>query len=150
MIESADGQVEVLLVDDHADLRKLMRLGLQRSGRFRVVGEAGNGTEAIELATELQPDIVILDLLMPELDGREALPTILLRSPRSMVVVLSALDAKTEAAPAIATGAFAYLEKTEVADDLADVIAGLYADFRRALTGETVIAPAAMGRSLTA
>lgn len=150
MVGSLEEQVEVLLVDDHSDLRKLMRLSLERSGRFRVVGEAGDGTQAIERATALQPDVVLLDLLMPELDGRDALPAILCGSPRSMVVVLSALDAGTEAGPAIATGAFAYLEKTDVVDDLADVIDALYADFQRALTGKTVIAPSATGRAISA
>lgn len=142
--------VGVLLVDDHADLRRLMQLALERSGRFVVVDHAGDGAEGIELAAELQPDIVLLDLLMPELDGRSALPTILARSPRSMVVVLSALDADAEAGDVIRQGAFAYLEKSEATGDLPEVLGGLYAEFQRALAGETVIAPASMWRAATA
>src|SRR2546423_11695498 len=82
----------VVLADDFEDMRQLVRLSLERSGRFEVVGEAENGVEAIERATELQPDIFILDLSMPVLSGLEALPRIRAASPATKVVVLSGLD----------------------------------------------------------
>lgn len=133
----------VLLVDDEEDLRTLIRIGLQRSGDFRVVAEAANGREAIDLAAEHQPDVVLLDLMMPELDGREALPKLVSISPTSMIVVLSALQARQEAAPSIAAGAFAYVEKTELGADMAGQLTSLLLEFRRALQGETVLAPSA-------
>ncbi len=131
----------VLLVDDEVDLRTLIRIGLQRSGDFSVIAEAANGREAIDLAGEHHPDVVLLDLMMPELDGREALPRIVAASPRSMIVVLSALQARQEAAPSIAAGAFAYVEKTDLGADMAGQLTSLLLDFRRALNGETVLAP---------
>ena len=131
----------VLLVDDEEDLRTLIRIGLQRSGAFTVVAEAANGRDAIDLAAEHTPDVVLLDLMMPEVDGREALPKIVSASPRSMVVVLSALQARQEAAPSIAAGAFAYVEKTELGSDMAGQLTSLLLEFRRALRGETVLAP---------
>lgn len=82
----------VLLVDDVKDMRGLVRLVLERSGRLHVVGEAANGREAIELAQRLQPDAVVLDLNMPEMDGFEALPLILQASPRSKVIIHSGID----------------------------------------------------------
>jgi DNA-binding NarL/FixJ family response regulator len=135
------GPATVLLVDDEEDLRTLIRIGLQRSGEFDVVAEAADGREAIELADRHRPDVVLLDLMMPDVDGREALPQIISRSPSSMVVVLSALQARQEAAPSIAAGAFAYVEKTELGSDMAGKLAALLLDFRRALGGETVLAP---------
>lgn len=132
----------VLLVDDQADLRHLMTLALSRSARFEVVGECGDGDTAVEMAADLQPDIVILDILMPGLDGRQALPAILVRAPRTMVVVLSALSAADEAGTMLARGAFAYLEKADVATRFAERLEELYAEFTKALTGETVVAPA--------
>jgi DNA-binding NarL/FixJ family response regulator len=139
--EEATEPATVLLVDDEEDLRTLIRIGLQRSGAFRVVAEAANGRDAIELAGEHTPDVVLLDLMMPEVDGREALPKIVAASPRSMVVVLSALQARQEAAPSIAAGAFAYVEKTELGSDMAGQLTSLLLEFRRALRGETVLAP---------
>src|SRR5690606_26715542 len=94
---SDDGAAErrtlsVLVVDDEPAIRTLVRMLIDRSGIFEFAGEATDGAEGIELVKELQPDIVLLDLLMPGIDGRQALPTIIRESPRSMVVVLSALS----------------------------------------------------------
>ena len=82
----------VLLVDDAADIRVLVRLMLERTGRLKVVGEAGNGREAIDLAAALRPDIVILDLNMPVMDGFEALPLILEATPATKVVIHSGIE----------------------------------------------------------
>lgn len=131
----------VLLVDDEEDLRTLLRMGLERSHRFTVVGEGATGRQGIELARELRPDVVLLDLMMPEQDGRHALPSIVTVSPSSMVVVVSALQARNEASPAIAAGAFAYIEKAELSQDVTERLTRLLIDFRRALRGETVVAP---------
>lgn len=134
-------QTSVLLVEDEADLRRLIRRRLERSGRFLVVGEARDGIEAIELATDLQPQILLLDLMMPRLDGRVALPTLVRRAPRTMVVVLSALQAADEEGPAISAGAFAYLEKTVLGTDLCEIVGTLHRRFQNALDGRTAWAP---------
>src|SRR5207249_430087 len=84
-------KVRVLLVDDLPDIRLVMRLLLEADGRAEVVGEASDGAQAVELARELHPDAVILDLRMPGMDGVQALPLIRDASPGTVVVALSAL-----------------------------------------------------------
>ena len=103
--------VRVLVVDDVPDIRKLIRLTLERGGPFSVVGEAGDGAEAISEAARLQPDIVLLDLSMPVMDGLEALPEILAASPQSKVLVLSGFTAGEMSDEALKRGASAYMEK---------------------------------------
>lgn len=103
--------IRVLVVDDVVDIRKLIRLTLQRCGPFDVVGEAGDGEEAIQEAARLQPDIVLLDLSMPVMDGLEALPEILEVSPESKVLVLSGFTEGEMRSEAIRLGASGYMEK---------------------------------------
>jgi DNA-binding NarL/FixJ family response regulator len=102
----------VLLVDDVADLRFMLRLNLEGSGRFRVVGEAANGAEGVELAREHHPDLVLLDIAMPVKDGMQALPEIRDASPGSRVVILSSFGEQRYGAQAMRLGASAYVEKT--------------------------------------
>ena len=104
----------VLIADDVPDLRMLLRLALERTGRFSVVGEAADGAQAVELATEHAPDLVVLDLSMPVLDGLEALPLIHEGAPNAQVVVLSGFAATKMEAQALAAGAVAYLEKGNI------------------------------------
>ena len=101
----------MVVADDFADMRHLLRVTLERSGRFEVVGEAANGAEAVTLAEELEPDILMLDLSMPVLSGMEALPRIREASPRTKVVILSGLDRAQMEPEAMAGGAVGYLEK---------------------------------------
>ena len=103
--------IRVLVVDDVPDIRKLIRLTLRRAGSFDVVGEAGDGAEAIAEAARLQPDIVLLDLSMPVMDGLEALPAIIAASPDSKVLVLSGFTAREMSDEAIKRGASGYMEK---------------------------------------
>jgi DNA-binding NarL/FixJ family response regulator len=110
-------RVRTLLVDDVSEFRALLRLTLEESG-FRVVGEAANGVEAIELAREQQPELVLLDVSMPVRDGMEALPLILAVSPASCVVMLSSAEADQLEEAAVEQGAAAYLEKGIEPDDL--------------------------------
>ena len=100
-----------VLADDVFDLRFMVKLALERSGRFQVVGEAENGDEAVEMAKEFQPDLVLLDVSMPVKDGLEALPDIRSVSPGAKVVMLSGFEASRLASTALASGASAYLEK---------------------------------------
>jgi PAS domain S-box-containing protein len=100
-----------MLVDDVAVERRLMRRVLERTGRFEVTAEAGSGREAVNLVGGVAPDLVLLDLSMPGMDGLEALPLLLDASPGSKVVVLSGFSAEQAAQPALRAGAHGYLEK---------------------------------------
>lgn len=104
-------RVRTLLVDDAVELRVLIRRALEASGRYEVVGEAGDGLEAIDQARSLVPELVLLDLSMPRMDGLEALPRLHAVSPTSIVVVLSGHTRELAEASALAAGAAAYLEK---------------------------------------
>jgi DNA-binding NarL/FixJ family response regulator len=84
--------VRVLLVDDVADVRRLVRIALRFHGGFEVVGEAGAGRQAIELATRLRPDIVLLDLGLPDLAGRDVLTRVREVAPAAKVVVFTGAD----------------------------------------------------------
>lgn len=101
----------VLLADDVGELRALVRLTLERSGEFVVVAEAGNGEEAVEAAAHERPDLVLLDVSMPVMDGLEALPRILEASPATHVVMLSGFAEERLGDEARKLGALAYLEK---------------------------------------
>ncbi len=101
----------VLLVDDADDLRTLLRGRLERTPGFTVIGEAADGIAAVEAARELQPDLVLLDLAMPRMDGLEALPHIREAVPGVRVIVFSGFDQGTLAQKAIAAGADHYMVK---------------------------------------
>lgn len=110
--------VSVLVVDDTATMRQLLRYYLRASGRFDVIGEAVDGRDGIEQATLQQPDIILLDLAMPIMDGFEAIEPLTRCSPRSLIIVLSGFDAETNAARSIALGAHGYIEKKHRPDEL--------------------------------
>lgn len=101
----------VLLVEDTDDLRLLMRLAIERDGRFEVAGEAANGAEAVEQCRSECPDAVLLDLLMPEMDGYTALPLIKERCPDTKVVVFTAVASPEISARVRSLGASACLSK---------------------------------------
>lgn len=113
----------VVLVDDAADLRLLIARLLHRDGRFEVVGQAADGAEGVQAAGEHQPDLCVLDLSMPVMDGLEALPRIRERCPSTKVVILSGLDATQMERTALQLGAAAYLEKGAAFARLADTLA---------------------------
>lgn len=108
----------ILLADDTADVRLLLRLILEGTGSFTVVAEATNGHEAVSMAAAHLPDIVLLDLAMPVMDGSQALPEILSRSPASKVVILSGFSAGRVAQEALELGAHTYIEKGSAAPDM--------------------------------
>lgn len=103
--------IRVVLVDDMVELRHLIKVTLERSGRFEVVGQAGNGREGVEVAAATRPDLVLLDVSMPVMDGLEALPIICRTVPAATVVMLSGFSEARLGAEATAGGARAYLEK---------------------------------------
>jgi CheY-like chemotaxis protein len=123
-VRSGRGAVRVLIVDDVADLRLLLGSLLSGHPGVEVVAEAENGEQAIALAELHQPDLIVLDLAMPVLDGVSALPRLRMVAPRSRVVVLTAVPKASDPGTA-ALGAAAYVEKTVATDRLVpDVLAG--------------------------
>lgn len=111
MVHAVSSRLQVLLVDDVPDLRLLLRSLFAAYPAIEVVGEASNGLEGIEMARRFQPDLVVLDVSMPLLDGVAALPQIREASPNSRVVVLTAVP-KDRNRGAIEAGAVAYVEKS--------------------------------------
>ncbi|WP_341927872.1 response regulator [Nocardioides psychrotolerans] len=107
----------VLIVDDSEDMRMLVRLFLDRKEGVQVVGEAATGREGIRLAHELQPDLILLDLAMPEMDGLEALPQIFTGAPTAKVIVLSGFDHRL-GDQALALGASLFVQKGGGLDEL--------------------------------
>lgn len=105
------GMMRVLVVDDAPDLRLVVREALEVDGGFTVVGEADDGMKGVELASRLQPDLVVLDLAMPTLDGLSALPHIREVAPEAQIVVLSGLARGPLESQVIAGGAVGFLEK---------------------------------------
>ena len=112
----------VLLVDDSDDLRMLLRIKLESWEQYHVVGEAADGESAVELAQEHQPDLVMLDLAMPKMDGLQALPLIRDAVDGVRVIVLSGFDHQVMAAKAAAAGADGYMEKGVPMEVLASTI----------------------------
>ena len=105
--------IRVLVCDDVEAFRALMRYTLQEDPGIEVVGEAGDGMAAIDAAERLQPDVVLLDLTMPVLDGIDAIPAVLQRAPATRIVALSGWGADRMADAALELGAVAYLEKSD-------------------------------------
>ncbi|HLF69487.1 MAG TPA: response regulator transcription factor, partial [Actinomycetota bacterium] len=117
--------VRAIIVDDNEDIRLLLKMELERDGRFEVLGEAADGLQGIMLAERTQPDVIILDLAMPVMDGLQALPELKRVCPAAKIVVLSAFSATMVAEEALACGADTYVEKGVAIKELADIIAGI-------------------------
>lgn len=115
---SADSRARVLLADDHAVLREGLRLVIERSGNFVIAGEAGSGLEAIDKACELRPDIIVMDINMPLLNGIEAAREIKRRHPAIEIVILSMCASAEHVHTALSAGARAYVLKESVGAEL--------------------------------
>jgi DNA-binding NarL/FixJ family response regulator len=115
----------VLVVDDAEDLRMLLRMKLDRTDGLDVVGEAVDGLDGVEQATRLQPDLVLLDVAMPRMDGLEALPLILDAVPGVRVVVLSGFNEETMAEKARQAGAAHYVVKGAPLRELVELLEAL-------------------------
>ncbi len=119
-------KIKVLIADDHTILRKGLRLLLSNTEKFELVGEAENGFEAVELTTKLLPDIVLIDLVMPGMNGIEAIREIKLKSPQMPILVLTSFAEEENVFPAIKAGAMGYLLKDSPPEQLLKAIEDVY------------------------
>ncbi len=131
--------IRVILVDDHNMVRLGLKAYFSTLTDIQVVGEAGTGEEAVRLAADLAPDVVLMDLVMPGMDGVEATRQVKKVSPRTQVIVVTSYHEDEHIFPAIRTGALSYVLKDIDPDDLADAI-------RRANAGEAVVNPRVAAR----
>ncbi len=127
-------RIRVLLADDHSLVRKGFRRMLEDDAGIEVVGEAANGPSAIEAALQLAPDVIVMDLAMPELDGIQATAQILKHRPATAILILSMYSEETYVRNAFAAGARGYLLKNALEVDLPYAIKEL-------AQGRTVLAP---------
>ncbi|MDQ4125721.1 MAG: response regulator transcription factor [Actinomycetota bacterium] len=116
------GKCTVVLADDTPEIRTLLRLTLEDQGQIEVVGEAGDGAEAVEIVSELQPDALVLDLAMPVMDGFQAIPEVRRRAPETKIIVLSGFDRTVMSERALSLGADMYFEKGISFFDLAEKV----------------------------
>jgi NarL family two-component system response regulator LiaR len=135
--------IRILVVDDHAVVREGLRAFLELQEEFEVVGEAGDGAEAVELAERLRPDVVLMDLVMPGLDGVGAMQRLRERLPSSRVIVLTSFAEDDRLLPAIQAGAAGYLFKNAQPSELARAV-------RAAHAGEALLDPAVAARLVDA
>ncbi|MBD2867446.1 response regulator transcription factor [Paenibacillus sp. IB182493] len=119
-------KIKILLVDDHQIVLKGISFFLAMQPDFELVGEAHNGKEAVEKAAELQPDIILMDLNMPIMDGIEASNLIAQRNPDIKVLVLTSFSDRSHIMPALQAGAIGYMLKDVEPDQLAEAIRSAY------------------------
>ena len=118
--------IRVLIVDDHAMVRKGLLAILKNHPEFELVGEARDGREAIECCGQLKPDVVLMDLVMPELGGVAATRAIHQRWPNIRVIALTSFQEKELVQDALQAGAIGYLLKNVSGDELAEAIRGAH------------------------
>lgn len=116
------GMIKILLVDDDPNIRRGLRMNLALEPDFSVVGEAGDGWEALRLARELQPDVVVIDVRLPSLDGLGAAERLRQSQPQCAVIILTLYDEPSNRARAEQIGVTAFLSKGKSADELKQTI----------------------------
>ena len=122
---AVDRAITVLLVDDHSDIIEMLRFAFSVYGTFEVVGTAFDGRRAVELAIDLQPDIAVIDLMMPGMSGFDAIPLIRSGAPAARIVVLSAVDDAHSRKLALEAGADLYLVKGVLPREMARMLRDL-------------------------
>jgi DNA-binding NarL/FixJ family response regulator len=138
---SADLPIQLLIVDDHPVVRGGQRGMFAGDPDFEVIGEAGNGAEAVERAEALRADVVLMDLRMPEMGGVEAIRRLRERAPTVRVLVLTPYDTDDDVLPAIEAGAIGYLLKDAPREELMRAV-------RAAFQGDAVLSPSVARRLL--
>jgi DNA-binding NarL/FixJ family response regulator len=133
--------IRLLIADDHPVVRDGLRGIFEASGEFEVAGEASNGREAVDRAVVLKPDVVLMDLRMPEMDGVTAIRRLAERGVTARVLVLTTFDTDSDVVPAIEAGAAGYLLKDAPPEEL---LRGV----RAAVRGEAVLSPSVATRLL--
>ncbi len=128
--------IRVILVDDHEMVRRGLAVFLQAFDDLQLIGEAANGVEALRLCAELQPDVVLMDLVMPEMDGIDTTRAIRQQFPDTQVIALTSFKEDAMVGKALQAGAVGYLFKDVSIDELANAI-------RAAKAGRPTLAPAA-------
>ncbi len=136
-----EASLSVLIVDDHEIVRKGVRTLLETEPGIDVVGEASNGREAVQKALNLEPDVILMDLVMPELDGVEAIRQITSRLPDAQILVLTSFGTDDKLFPALEAGALGYLLKDVSPSELLAAI-------RQAARGQSTLTPVIARRLL--
>jgi NarL family two-component system response regulator LiaR len=131
--------IRVLVVDDHAVVREGLRAFLELQDGIEVAGEASDGVEALDAVERIHPDVVLMDLVMPRLDGLEAMRALRERHPRTRVVVLTSFFDDEKLMPALRAGAAGYLLKNAQPQEVARAVRAAYA-------GETLLDPVVAAR----
>ncbi len=135
------GPTTILIVDDHEVVRKGIRAYLETVPEFQVVGEAASGEQALAMVAEQVPDVVLMDLIMPGMDGVETTRRVKTISPRTQVVVLTSYHEDIHIFPALKAGAISYILKDMKMDKLVDAL-------HRAMEGEVTLHPRVAARVL--
>ena len=135
--------VSILLADDHPVVRQGLRALLEGESDFRIIGEVGDGLEASQLAERLQPDVLVLDLMMPGLNGLEVARQVSQRSPRTRIVILSMHSNEAYVLEALRNGATGYVLKDSSAADLVRAV-------REVTAGRRYLSPPLSERAIEA
>ncbi len=123
---SGETAIRVLVVDDHTIIRRGMKAVLELVPDIRIIGEAANGLEAVRLAEQFHPDVILMDLVMPELDGIEATRRIKASQPDARILVLTTFTGEEMIFPAIKAGALGYQLKDSSPEALVEAIRAVY------------------------
>jgi DNA-binding NarL/FixJ family response regulator len=126
--------IQVFIVDDHPLMRNSLEMAIEATFDMEIAGEAANGVAALRLIPLLKPDVVLMDLLMPEMSGLEAIHALVTAQPAIRILVLSSLDRETDILGALQSGAMGYVTKDAQRDELLQAI-------RRVHAGEVFMSP---------
>lgn len=133
--------IKVLFVDDHEMVRIGVSAYLSAQSDIEVIGEADNGLKAVELAMELRPDVILMDLVMPEMDGIEATKRIIEKWPEAKIIIVTSFLDDEKVYPALEAGATSYMLKTSKASEIARAV-------RSTFLGQSVLEPEVTGKMM--